>query len=181
VDDFREERRARGAAGRQARPSGQGPDLTRVKSDKKERARHAPTDASEPHHALSRQGRRGGCDGGGGRGWIGERKVNARRQPLDFKRPGSCPAAGGASFAQPRSPRPRPPPLPEIRRNGQRLPQTTPHKGYPMPFRRLPWPAISVPDSCDALPDACFTAWNRFASDPETVTSLTGRSSAQGS
>jgi hypothetical protein len=36
VDDFREERRARGAAGWQARPSGQGPDLTPVKSGKKE-------------------------------------------------------------------------------------------------------------------------------------------------
>jgi hypothetical protein len=45
--------------GRQARPSGQCPDLTRVKSDKKERARHAPTDASEPHHASAR--RQGAC------------------------------------------------------------------------------------------------------------------------
>jgi hypothetical protein len=36
VDDFREERRARGAAGWQARPSGQCPDLTLVKSGKKE-------------------------------------------------------------------------------------------------------------------------------------------------
>jgi hypothetical protein len=49
------------------------------------------------------------------------------------------------------------------------------------PYLPANWPAISLPDSCDALPDACCTAWNRFANDPETVTSLTGRSSPQGS
>jgi hypothetical protein len=38
---------------RLARPSGQCPDLTRVKSGKQERARHAPTGSPEPHHALA--------------------------------------------------------------------------------------------------------------------------------
>jgi hypothetical protein len=52
----------------------------------------------------------GGFGGGGGRGWMCKRQVNARRQPLDSKRPGSCPTAGGVSFAQPRSARPGPPP-----------------------------------------------------------------------
>jgi hypothetical protein len=40
--------------GRQARP-----DLTRVKSGKKERARHATAESSEPHHASAR--RQGVC------------------------------------------------------------------------------------------------------------------------
>ena len=140
MDDFREERRARGAAGRQARLSGQCPDLSTDKSGKKQRARHATTESSKPHHALSRQGRRGGCDGRGGRGWIGERKVNARRQPLESKRPGSCSTAGGASFAQPRSPQAQAaPPAGKPPQGGQRLPQNRPHKGHPMTFRRLPW------------------------------------------
>jgi hypothetical protein len=44
VDDFREERRARGAAGWQARPSGQCPDLSTDKSGKKEGVRHLATE-----------------------------------------------------------------------------------------------------------------------------------------
>jgi hypothetical protein len=46
-------------------------------------------------------------------------------------------------------------------------------------YLRANWPAISVPDSGDAIPDACCTAWNRFANDPKTVTSITERSWAQ--
>ncbi len=38
--------------GRQARP-----DLTRVKSGKKDRARHSPSDSSEPHHVLDPPGK----------------------------------------------------------------------------------------------------------------------------
>ena len=38
-----------------------------------------------------------------------ERNVNPRHQPLDFKRPASCPTVGGA-FSPPRFPRPRPTP-----------------------------------------------------------------------
>ena len=41
------------------------------------------------------------------------------------------------------------------------------------------WLAISVFDSCDAIVDACCTAWNRFAKDPNTITSITTRSWAQ--
>ena len=47
------------------------------------------------------------------------------------------------------------------------------------PSLRANRPAISVFDSCDAIPDACGTAWNRFANDPKTVTSITERSWAQ--
>jgi transposase len=46
-------------------------------------------------------------------------------------------------------------------------------------YLRANWPAISVPDSGDAILDACCTAWNRFANDPKTVTSITERSWAQ--
>lgn len=40
-------------------------------------------------------------------------------------------------------------------------------------------PAITVFDGYDAIVDACCTAWNFFANDPETVTSITSRSWAQ--
>ena len=44
---------------------------------------------------------------------------------------------------------------------------------------RANWLAISVFDSYDAIVDACCTAWNRFANDPNTVTSITTISWAQ--
>ena len=46
-------------------------------------------------------------------------------------------------------------------------------------YLRANWLAISVFDSYDAIVDACCTAWNRFANDPNTVTSITTRSWAQ--
>jgi transposase len=46
-------------------------------------------------------------------------------------------------------------------------------------YLRANWLAISVFDSYDAILDACRTAWNRFANDPKTVTSITERSWAQ--
>ena len=46
-------------------------------------------------------------------------------------------------------------------------------------YLRANWLAISVLDSYDAIVDACCTAWNRFANDPNTVTSITTRSWAQ--
>ena len=39
--------------------------------------------------------------------------------------------------------------------------------------------AISVFDSYDDIVDACCNAWNFFANDPNTVTSITTRSWAQ--
>jgi hypothetical protein len=94
----------------------------------------APGDAR--HRGRGRGG--GGFGGGGGRGCMCKRQVNARRQPLDSKRPGSCPTAGGASFAQPRSPRPRPPPA---GKPPQRATAPSEHssQSHPMTFRRLPW------------------------------------------
>ncbi len=38
---------------------------------------------------------------------------------------------------------------------------------------------LSVFDSCDAILDACCAAWNRFANDPNTVTSIPARAWAQ--
>ena len=46
-------------------------------------------------------------------------------------------------------------------------------------YLRANWLAISVFDSYDAILNACCTAWNRFANDPKTVTSITERSWAQ--
>jgi transposase len=46
-------------------------------------------------------------------------------------------------------------------------------------YLRANWLAISVFDSYDAILGACCTAWNRFAKDPKTVTSITERSWAQ--
>ena len=46
-------------------------------------------------------------------------------------------------------------------------------------YLRANWLAISVFDSYDAIVDACCTAWNRFANDPNTITSITTRSWAQ--
>jgi hypothetical protein len=44
-----------------------------------------------------------------------------------------------AAFSSPSPDPPGPgPPLPESRRQGQPLPQTTPHRGHPMTVRRLP-------------------------------------------
>jgi hypothetical protein len=59
----------------------------------------------DPRHWGRGRGRGGWCDGGGGRGCKCERNVNARRQPLDSKRPASCPTVGSAVFP-PRSPGP---------------------------------------------------------------------------
>jgi hypothetical protein len=46
-------------------------------------------------------------------------------------------------------------------------------------YLRANWLAISLFDSYDAIVDACCAAWNRFAGDPETVTSITSRAWAQ--
>ena len=43
-------------------------------------------------------------------------------------------------------------------------------------YLRANWLAISVFDTCEAIVDACCIAWNRFAADPEIVTSITNRS-----
>jgi hypothetical protein len=59
----------------------------------------------DPRHWGRGRGRGGWCDGGGGRGCKCERNVNVRRQPLDSKRPASCPTVGSAVFP-PRSPGP---------------------------------------------------------------------------
>ena len=91
-----------------------------------------PFPVPDDPHQRGRE-RTGGCDSGGGRGYKCERKVNAHRQPLDSKRPTSCPTVGSAIFP-PRSPRPRPPRPPESRRNRQRLPQHIRHKSHPMTF-----------------------------------------------
>jgi len=79
VDDFREERRARGAAGRQARP-----DLSLDKSGKKERARQVPTGSSTSHHALS-----GCCKSSGRMGCL-----TAKRETLPPARAFSHPGRG---------------------------------------------------------------------------------------
>ena len=42
-------------------------------------------------------------------------------------------------------------------------------------FLRANWRAISVFDDDPAIVDACCRAWNRFADDPKTVTSITER------
>ena len=46
-------------------------------------------------------------------------------------------------------------------------------------YLRANWLAISVFDNYDAIVDACCTAWNRFANDPNTVTSITSRNWAK--
>ena len=46
-------------------------------------------------------------------------------------------------------------------------------------FLRANWLAISVVDDYAAIVDACCLAWNRFADDPKTVTSITDRQWAQ--
>lgn len=46
-------------------------------------------------------------------------------------------------------------------------------------YLRANWLAISVFDSYNAIVDACCAAWNRFANDPKTVTSITSRAWAQ--
>ena len=46
-------------------------------------------------------------------------------------------------------------------------------------FLRANWLAISVFDDCPAIVDACCPAWNRFADDPKTATSITDRQWAQ--
>jgi hypothetical protein len=43
-------------------------------------------------------------------------------------------------------------------------------------YLRSNWLAISVFDDYDAIVEACCAAWNRFAQDPDTVTSITSRS-----
>ena len=42
-------------------------------------------------------------------------------------------------------------------------------------FLRANWRAISVFDDYDAIVDACCSAWNRFAEQPEIVKSITSR------
>ena len=46
-------------------------------------------------------------------------------------------------------------------------------------YLRANWLAISVFDDYPAIVDACCLAWNRFAEDPKTVTSITDRQWAQ--
>jgi len=46
-------------------------------------------------------------------------------------------------------------------------------------YLRANWLAISVFDDYPAIVDACCLAWNRFANDPKTVTSITDRQWAQ--
>ena len=46
-------------------------------------------------------------------------------------------------------------------------------------YLRANWLAISVFDDYPAIVDACCLAWNRFADDPKTVTSITDRKWAQ--
>ena len=46
-------------------------------------------------------------------------------------------------------------------------------------YLRANWLAISVFDSYDAIVDACCTAWNRFANNPEIITSITSRTWAK--
>jgi len=69
VDDFREERRARGAAGRQARP-----DLSLDKSGKNEWARHA----RPRHRSRITLGRGRGGGAGAAAGVGGDDSVNAK-------------------------------------------------------------------------------------------------------
>ena len=42
-------------------------------------------------------------------------------------------------------------------------------------YLRANWLAIRVFENDDAIVDACCSAWNRFANDPATVTSITSR------
>jgi hypothetical protein len=88
--------------GRQARS-----DLTRVKSDKKERAHNAQTDASEPHHASAR--RQGVCpkpDGSNpaapAQGVMSDQKSSCGRFPRRTPRHGRGWTAGAAVGAGPR-------------------------------------------------------------------------------
>ena len=46
-------------------------------------------------------------------------------------------------------------------------------------YLRANWLAISVFDGYDAIVEACCAAWNRFVSDPATVSSITERSWAE--
>jgi len=100
-----------------------------------------------------------------------KRKVNSRRQPLDSKSPRFCPTAGSAC-STPRSPRLRPPRLPESRRKGQRLPQTNPHKNPPITFRRLPWRLTSgrlfchpIQSNVWAMKSPCWSRATRLQPD----------------
>jgi hypothetical protein len=52
-----------------------------------------------------------GATAGGGPRPMCKRKVNARHQPLDSKRPKSCPTAGSAFVPRPHPPTPAPSPL----------------------------------------------------------------------
>ena len=51
--------------------------------------------------------------------------------------------------------------------------------GWLWDYLRANWLAISVFDDYPAIVDACGLAWNRFADDPKTVTSITDRQWAQ--
>ncbi len=46
-------------------------------------------------------------------------------------------------------------------------------------YLRANWLAISVFDDYDAIVDACCAAWNRFAEQPEILSSITCRQWAQ--
>ena len=46
-------------------------------------------------------------------------------------------------------------------------------------YLRANWLAISVFDTYDAILNACCSAWNRFANDPQAITSITARSWAK--
>jgi len=47
-------------------------------------------------------------------------------------------------------------------------------------FLRANWLAISVFDDYAIIVETCCAAWNRFAEDPETITSITNRDWARG-
>ena len=47
-------------------------------------------------------------------------------------------------------------------------------------YLRANWLAISVFDDYDAIVDACCNAWNRFADQPDIVSSITSRQWAAG-
>ena len=46
-------------------------------------------------------------------------------------------------------------------------------------YLRANWLANSVFENYNAILDACCSAWNRFANNPDTITSITARSWAQ--
>jgi hypothetical protein len=73
--------------------------------------------------------------------------------PLSPNDPGSCPTAGGASFAQPRSPRPRPPPCRKAAARGAKAPSEQASQGPPDALQAiaLALARIGMPPACTGL------------------------------